>query len=245
MRIPTKKETILLYGQPGSGKTYLAGTVAEKYYTLFFDVEHGSKTLQNLPEETQDNIIVLEYTDFSDLNEVYKRLSKHNTKEEWDKFFKIKGLDIQVKKPFEAVVLDSLSDLQRQMEKELSNTSVTTALASPQNVGTLRIQDWGAVSTLTEMVVADAFGNLPMIFITTAHEQVNINSETGNIILGHPKLRGQLAQDIGKHFNFVGRLGFAKTGQRVVFTKTANGFQAKTRGNQEPIMINPKMKDII
>lgn len=237
-------DNILIYGAPGSGKTHLACLAARERKTLLFDVDHGAKTIENLPKEAQKNIVPIQYTKFSDLNEIYQMLAKNNTAEKWTALFKKKGIDLKLDRPFEVVILDSLSELQRQMELELRNESLDDKLRNPQNIGPLRIQDWGAVSELTETVVSDAFGSLPITFICTAHEQMVENEDTGETA-GTPKLRGKLAFDIGKHFDFMGRLTFARSGQRVLITRTEKKWQAKTRGQHEPVIIEPDIKDIL
>jgi len=240
----TTSDNILIYGTPGSGKTHLACLAARERKTLLFDIDHGAKTIENLPKEAQKNIVPIQYTKFSDLNEIYQMLAKNNTAEKWTAFFKKKGIDLKIDKPFEVVILDSLSELQRQMELELRNESLDDKLRNPQNIGPLRIQDWGAVSELTETVVSDAFGSLPITFICTAHEQMVENENTGETA-GTPKLRGKLAFDIGKHFDFMGRLTFARSGQRVLITRTEKKWQAKTRGQHDPIIVEPDINDIL
>src|SRR5699024_422644 len=240
----TTSDNILIYGTPGSGKTHLACLAARERKTLLFDIDNGAKTIENLQKEAQKNIVTIQYTKFSDLNEIYQMLAKNNTAEKWTAFFKKKGIDLKIDKPFEVVILDSLSELQRQMELELRNESLDDKLRNPQNIGPLRIQDWGAVSELTETVVSDAFGSLPITFICTAHEQMVENENTGETA-GTPKLRGKLAFDIGKHFDFMGRLTFARSGQRVLITRTEKKWQAKTRGQHDPIIVEPDINDIL
>lgn len=234
----------MIYGAPGVGKTHIAASIAKDYQTLLFDIDLGAGTVNNLPKEVQDNLVILQYTEFKDLNTIYQMLLKNNTPEQWNKFFKQNGLDITIDKPFEAVIIDTLSELQRHMEAELSTTNLQQKMQDLTNIKPLRIQDWGAVSDLTEAVVADAFGRLPLIFIATAHEQM-IENEDLEEHFGVPKLRGKLAFDIGKHFDLMGRLAFARSGQRVLFTKEEKRWQAKTRGKLDPIIINPDLVKIV
>ena len=236
--------TILLYGSPGAGKTYLASEIAKTKHTLLFDIDLGAKTIHNLPKEIEENIVTIQYTAFSDLQQIYQMISANNTADEWNKFFEVKKMNIKIDRPFEAIIIDSLSELQRQMELELSQDSMINMLKNPKDIKPLRIQDWGAILSLTEMIVADAFGSLPITFIATAHEQMIENEATGEVA-GTPKLRGKLAFDIGKHFDFMGRLTFARTGQRVLYTKTEKKWQAKTRWDHDAVIVNPRMEDII
>lgn len=239
----SKLRNILLYGAPGVGKTHIAASVAKEYYTLLFDIDLGASAVGNLPKEAQDNLVVLQYTEFKDLNTIY-RLLLGNTPEQWNKFFKQNNIPIEIDRPFEAVIIDTISELQRHMENELSTTKLTQKMQSLSNIKPLRIQDWGAVSDLTETVVADAFGALPMIFIATAHEQMIENEDLGEYF-GVPKLRGKLALDIGKHFDLMGRIAFARSGQRVLFTREEKKWQAKSRSKLDPIIVDPDLVEII
>lgn len=235
---------ILVYGAPGAGKTHLAAEIASKRMTLLYDIDLGASTVNKFPKEIKDNLVILQHTEFADLNKIYQMLLKNNTAEKWNRFFEKNKINIKIDKPFEAVIIDSLSELQRQMERELSAATLSDKLGSIQNIKPLRIQDWGAISDLTESVVADAFGRLPLIFVATAHEQM-IENENMEEVFGTPKLRGKLAFDIGKHFDLMGRLTTAKTGQRVLYTKPEKKWQAKSREKTDGVIVNPNLNKII
>ena len=235
---------ILVYGAPGSGKTHLAAEIASKRMTLLYDIDLGASTINKFPKEIKDNLVILQHTEFTDLNKIYQMLLKNNTAEKWNQFFAQNKIDIKIDRPFEVVILDSISELQRHMERELSATTLSDKMSSIQNIKPLRIQDWGAVSDLTESVVADAFGRLPLVFVATAHEQM-IENENMEEVFGTPKLRGKLAFDIGKHFDLMGRLTTAKTGQRVLYTKPEKKWQAKSREKTDGVIVNPNLNKII
>lgn len=235
---------VLIYGAPGSGKTHLAAEIAKEKMTLLYDIDLGASTVNKFPQEIKDNLVILQHTEFADLNKIYQMLLNNNTAEKWNQFFAKNKINVKIDKPFEAVILDSLSELQRQMERELSAVTLADKMSSIQNIKPLRIQDWGAISDLTESVVADAFGRLPLIFVATAHEQM-IENENMDEVFGTPKLRGKLAFDIGKHFDLMGRLTTAKTGQRVLYTKPEKRWQAKSREKVDGIIVNPNLNTII
>lgn len=235
---------ILVYGAPGSGKTHLAAEIASKRMTLLYDIDLGASTINKFPKEIKDNLVILQHTEFADLNKIYQMLLKNNTAEKWNQFFVQNKIDIKIDRPFEVIILDSISELQRHMERELSATTLSDKMSSIQNIKPLRIQDWGAVSDLTESVVADAFGRLPLVFVATAHEQM-IENENMEEVFGTPKLRGKLAFDIGKHFDLMGRLTTAKTGQRVLYTKPEKKWQAKSREKTDGVIVNPNLNKII
>lgn len=62
-RTASKTHHILLFGPPKSGKSLLAGKLAEKYNLLWFDLESGSNVLFQLPVEYHDRIDVISLPD--------------------------------------------------------------------------------------------------------------------------------------------------------------------------------------
>lgn len=57
---------IMIYGPPKSGKSLLAGKLAEKYHLIWFDLENGHEVLFQLPEAWQENIDLIQIPDTSD-----------------------------------------------------------------------------------------------------------------------------------------------------------------------------------
>jgi hypothetical protein len=60
------EQRVCLFGPPKSGKTELAGKLAEKYNILWFDLENGSNTLLKLPREWQERINLIKIRDSKD-----------------------------------------------------------------------------------------------------------------------------------------------------------------------------------
>ncbi len=56
-------ERVLLYGDPGSGKTQLISGLAEKYNLLWFNLDNGIKTLMKLPKEHLERIDIISLPD--------------------------------------------------------------------------------------------------------------------------------------------------------------------------------------
>jgi AAA domain len=59
----SKSHRVLLFGPPKSGKTELAGNVAENFDVILVDIENGSDTLLKLPEEWKERIEVISIPD--------------------------------------------------------------------------------------------------------------------------------------------------------------------------------------
>ena len=54
---------IIIYGAPKSGKSLLAGKLAEHYDLIWFDLENGHETLFQLPESWQKRIELIDIPD--------------------------------------------------------------------------------------------------------------------------------------------------------------------------------------
>jgi len=59
-------QRVLIYGEPKTGKTQLAGTLASKHPLLWFDLENGYTTLLKLDTSTQENIELVRLPDTKD-----------------------------------------------------------------------------------------------------------------------------------------------------------------------------------
>lgn len=54
-----KTQTVIVFGEPKSGKTQLAGDLSKEFDILYFGLENGHATLFKLPPEQQDRIEVV------------------------------------------------------------------------------------------------------------------------------------------------------------------------------------------
>jgi len=59
----SRTHRVLLFGAPKSGKTQLAGELAEFYKLIWIDMENGHETLFKLPQEQQENIELIQLRD--------------------------------------------------------------------------------------------------------------------------------------------------------------------------------------
>lgn len=60
MKLSTKSHNkaarVLIYGEPKTGKTQLASSLAHRYKLYYFDLENGFETLLKLPKAAQENV---------------------------------------------------------------------------------------------------------------------------------------------------------------------------------------------
>lgn len=59
----SKAKRVLIYGESMTGKTTLAGTLAEKFKIIYFDLEKGYESLLKLPQTAQENIELVSIPD--------------------------------------------------------------------------------------------------------------------------------------------------------------------------------------
>ena len=95
----------LVYGASGTGKTHLMGTLGELGQVLIIDIDQGIKTLRNAPDLLQahynDNITVVSFDKFKDLDEAYKLVAANDPKQ-WSKKFGVK-----IDAPFDWIAWDT------------------------------------------------------------------------------------------------------------------------------------------
>ena len=62
----SKLQSVIVYGAPKTGKTLLAGKLAEHFKLIWIDMEHGFNTLFELPASYQENIELISLPDTRD-----------------------------------------------------------------------------------------------------------------------------------------------------------------------------------
>ena len=237
---------ILPYGEPGCGKTHFLGSVGELLYTLGVDVDNGFKTLRRVPKAWRDNIVPVRLEGFKDVDALYKMLLK-NDPENSEKIINA-GIPkdspnyIKLLKPFEAVGIDTWSELNWEIKEEKRR------LLGKQGGGNLtwreniQIQDWGSILDLHQLAM-ESFRDLPITFICCMHEQI-MQDERTKVIRGVPSLNGKLAAELGKYFDIVGHMHVNVQGEYVMDTKSTVRYQGKTRLSAGATLKNPTFKTL-
>ena len=174
---------VLVYGRPGVGKTYFAGTAEDDPRTapvLFADVEGGVLTISHRGEALD----VFRINDFGDdLEALFGFLSSGQHE-------------------YKSVVIDSLTELQKASMRGIMRKAIQTQPG--RDPDSPMLQEWGKNLEQVRRVVR-AFRDLPIHVIMTALEVESKDDRTGEVTVS-PSLSGKLASEVSGFFDIVGRL---------------------------------------
>lgn len=216
------------YGEPGVGKTYLAGTADDSELTspvLFLDVEGGTQTIRDKPE-----IDVLQVRSMGDIVRAYEQLANIPDGEEM---------------PYKTVVIDSLTELQKLDMRELMDALEREKGADRIDKYVPTLQAWGKSGERVRIIIR-SFRDLPCNLIATALLAESHDERTG-IVTYYPSLPGKLRSEIPGFFDIVCHLRAddekegdeVKIIRRAQFVKTTR-VTAKDRTNRlDHIMEDP------
>lgn len=215
---------LLVYGEPGAGKTVLAGSaddVPELRKVLVIDVEGGTYSLKN----TYPDVETVRVQTWKELQDVYNELHRGDH-------------------DFQTVVLDSLTEIQKfSMYNIMADLIKAKPDMDPDIPG---MREWGKNIEQIRRFVR-GFRDLPMNTIFTALAKSDKNPRTG-ITTKKPYLSGKLADEVAGFLDVVVYLYQKEHDgeqKRLLLTGATEEVVAKDRSGKLPLVIeSPTMKEL-
>lgn len=228
----------LVYGASGTGKTHLMGTLGELGRVLIIDIDQGIKTLRNAPDLVKagytDNITVVSFDKFRDLDEAYKLVAANDPKQ-WSKKF-----GVEIAQPFDWIVWDTWSELQWYMLEELRSKDSEmrgNGLNFRKNV---QIQHWGMVTDLNKLAVEN-LRSCKVNQVLTMQEKLDKDELTGTVY-GGPAIHGKMVQEMPTYFDIVVHTYTDLSGGYCATNKAKGKWPGKTRLGVGQDFKNPTAK---
>ncbi len=248
---------LLVYGNYGVGKTYLAGTAVEvesMQDVLLINAEAGDLSLAEAKFAGIDSIVVQNFRTLGRINEFLRQHCKARDAEDIDELRKLEAnvrdveeSEIDEPRQYRTVILDSLTELEAYCFNQLLGITDTTRLdEDPQSA------EWTEYKKNHTMMlrVVRAFRDLPMHAIFTAAEQ--FQQDESKKYKYSPDLTGKLSKKVQGFMDMVGYYAIGKDGdttiRRLYVSPSATGrYDAKHRYQafKEDYFLDPTIKKIL
>lgn len=230
----------LVYGASGTGKTHLMGTLGELGQVLIIDIDQGIKTLRNAPDLLQahynDNITVVSFDKFKDLDEAYKLVAANDPKQ-WSKKF-----GVHIDAPFDWIAWDTWSEIQWYMLEELRSKDSEmkgNGLNFRKNV---QIQHWGMMTDLNKLAIQQLRAcSVNQVF--TMQEKLD-KDELSGAVYGGPAIHGKMVQEMPTFFDIVVHTYTDLSGNYCATNKAKGKWPGKTRLGVGQEYKNPTAKQL-
>lgn len=205
LKVQTPEEAVpylnfLVYGEPGAGKTWLAGTALDNKLTspvLLLDVEGGAVTLRK-----RKDLDVIQIRTMDQIKQVN------------DEIFKSPGIPY-----YKTIIIDSLTELQKlDMRTVQKGEKLKNAEKVDEDVPSQRA--WGKSGERMRRTIT-AYRDLPCHIIATCLVGTEYDEANGTTSF-YPSLPGKLRGDVPGYFDVVGFLKAEskKQGQKTVTIRT-------------------------
>ncbi len=232
---------LLIYGDYGVGKTYLAGTASEVPMmsdVLLLNAEAGDLTLQ-VDEHNFQAIDSVRVTDYETASKVYDFLKAHCTARDAGDVDKLREMESwlrgtdpdKIKKPkeYRTVIVDSLTEVGIYCLNQLLGISDSTQMNEETN--SAEWADYGKSLNMVTRMVRN-FRDLDMHVIMICSQKWT-QDETKKMLY-HPAMTGQLADKVQGFMDMVGYYALTGTSEdgsahRRLYVAPTGRFKAKCR----------------
>lgn len=237
-QIFTNKMNILIYGDPGSGKTHLAGTaqdVPSMADVHVFNIDGGIMTLANRGD--------IHATDIRSIDELEQELYKIINHDE--KYANTRTVVIDNITELQTLALESIT-MKEYQKRRKKNKDYT--------IDEVYLEDYGVAGKRLARILR-GFRDLPLHVIYIAHKKDKMRQGTNTLEESKPNLTEKLGTAVMGYMDFVWYLytadeqvgdentGYWNETHRYLLTQPMNNYAAKTRGSEFAQKIGAVVRD--